>query len=99
MAAHTPGPWEWADHVPFVKRETLKAGPGRTVLTWTQTRVDGSDWTHIRVSDADARLIAAAPEMAEALKNLLWADDTARNDDILVAKERALAALKKAGVL
>ena len=52
---HTPGPWEWQR--PF-SRNLAKclSGGGRPLLRC------------IDVSDANARLIAAAPDLLEALK-------------------------------
>lgn len=51
-----------------------------------------SDWEHPYNSEANARLIAAAPELAEALAALLYACDSPE----LITKARA--ALEKAGV-
>jgi len=50
-------------------------------------------------ADADARLIAAAPKLAEALRDLLASVDRYGATDALWSKraERARAALRKAG--
>ena len=57
MSKHTPGPWEWQR--PF-SRNLAKclSGGGRPLLRC------------IDVSDANANLIAAAPMMYEALKQI-----------------------------
>ena len=60
-AAHTPGPWEWIDDGLFQERN----GDAVMVATFEYDR--GAD---IEVSDADARLIAAAPDMLNCLKLL-----------------------------
>ena len=64
-AAHTPGPWEF-----------VQAGSGN-FPTWN-VRLGNRDRGFIRlpatadmdVMDADARLIAAAPDLLEALKQI-----------------------------
>ena len=62
-ATHTPGPWYWD-----------KVSTGHVIVDSEGfTIVDSSP-----MSEADARLIAAAPEMLEALQRLVHpaADDT-----------------------
>ncbi len=72
---HTPGPWEWSNSSyygftslwnPQTRQEVLVPG-GRN---------DGDDpivWMGEEMSDADRALIAAAPDLLEALKGLLHA--------------------------
>jgi hypothetical protein len=63
MSKHTPGPWIiWAD-----KNERLQVGPSTnyTVAELYRTPLDGQD--------ANARLIAAAPELLEAATKALGA--------------------------
>ena len=61
---HTPGPWRavsmWADDADSVVAET----------SWFCVMVEPSlhDYENKEVDEANARLIAAAPEMLEALK-------------------------------
>lgn len=57
---HTPGPWDVDSHGNIVQ------GPGRykIAITSATSIADRSD-------GADARLIAAAPELLEALKDLV----------------------------
>jgi hypothetical protein len=70
-AKHTPGPWEWVAHGEYgysaltnsVNSEVLATGgfnDGDYPVTWMGEEM----------SDADARLIAAAPELLEALVEL-----------------------------
>ncbi len=61
MSEHTPGPWIWSDNNRWGFEE-LKP----SVINGT---VDG----RISVDDADALLIAAAPDLLEALKKAdIW---------------------------
>lgn len=59
MAEHSPGPWRWVDH--NAVELYLDDADGKTVLCfWTsEGRVP---------SEADARLLAAAPEMLKLLR-------------------------------
>ena len=99
MSKHTPGPWAFKQHGGRIR--IITADQGLTVAyTPEEQRADG--WS----SQANARLIAAAPEMYEALQNIVanhqvMPDQTMNNttdvahvplDDI----EAARAALKKA---
>lgn len=61
MSAHTPGPWFWADNVPDAPPQyrMIVDADGATVC-------DPSP-----MSEHDARLIAAAPELLEALRAIL----------------------------
>lgn len=60
--SHTPGPWLFCDD----------SGPHRNI--WAEAlivaRVDG-DEHHKDTADANARLIAAAPELLNALETIL----------------------------
>lgn len=69
-AKHTPGPWEWvkdSDGIAFLK------GGGLYVLSpefsADDERVHVDTW--LDVSDANAALIAAAPELLKALTGLV----------------------------
>lgn len=65
MSNHTPGPWEWGVH--FCGLHGLN---GRAILEF-------EDYEGMRFegSDADANLIAAAPDLLEALDRLTkWAE-------------------------
>lgn len=56
MTTHTPGPWE------FIK--------GFSGIRIQSTKICREIYSPGRVSDADARLIAAAPEMLDFIKSL-----------------------------
>lgn len=84
-AKHTPGPWR---------------------VTTTSNKGNGSDWRDIigtsnfgdiYVAEAlkqDAALIAAAPELLEALL-LLWSDITKCNGNMTLAEFRELTTVKQ----
>jgi len=72
-AKHTPGPWRIQDLQPAIRAGNCKAGPdgtrfrvyGDTTL-WLDVVAD-SDGFVFGENEANARLIAAAPELLEAL--------------------------------
>lgn len=65
MSKHTPGPWVRSGN-------NIKSRTDNCVVIRipAQTARYGAEW-EIERWDADARLIAAAPELLEALENLL----------------------------
>lgn len=96
-AQHTPGPWSFSS----------KGGSNGTVLSGDFViarcqRIDGDEWK--QQSRANARLIAAAPELLEALNELLARSENfhAANvafkdfDAARCAMEKARAAIAKA---
>lgn len=92
MSAHTPGPWEVRRHGGRGKRTYLRAcaPDGRLLAELNQMTEPAEE------CEANARLISAAPTMAEALSRILGltgADRFGNEIDII-----ASAALKKAGV-
>jgi hypothetical protein len=86
-AKHTPGPWHWwkaeidGKPVDDDRHVTTLDGPNGNSIVYHDAQ-----W---RVSDANARLIAAAPDLLEALRDLL-------RDNGLNARDAALAAIAKA---
>lgn len=95
MSAHTPGPW------------TVDPNPNGLPVVFAQAI---GDIAHVRLPpdvtdpecDANAALISAAPDMAEALKEMirtLVVSDGELQGAGYAAFEQARAALKKAGVL
>lgn len=66
MSKHTPGPWNWRFEGPTVIVEPIKA---------TITILSGPEG-YKETQEANARLIAAAPEMLEALKTARPAIET-----------------------
>lgn len=58
---HTPGPWK-ADYAGGYGRRGVFGPNGLIITTWAETD------EHINEAEANAHLIAAAPELLEALK-------------------------------
>jgi hypothetical protein len=95
--AHTPGPWKvspadkdrGALHVyGSYGRDWIEVAKVQAVTEWA-----GSE-------TANARLIAAAPELAEALLEFVdWKGAKVTRETAAVLFEKARAALQKAGVL
>lgn len=85
MSAHTPGPWLYATDIGQVGSIELADG---TVIAQTQQLLGDFDRNQ---RDANARLIAAAPELLEALQGFM------RNGmDGVEEYESAVRALTKA---
>lgn len=57
---HTPGPWCFCDHAPVI---TESAHPFREICDYTDAEFSLGE------AEANARLIAAAPELLAALKD------------------------------
>lgn len=103
LAKHTPGPWFAGKPGPM--RHCNVYGPENTHIATANHLIGGHgpEWIDnpdmaIGEAEANARLIAAAPEMAEALRELLadkYLSDPVNADRM--AKSRA--ALRKAGLL
>jgi hypothetical protein len=96
---HTPGPWEWVGH----DLESNYPGHFESVIEATvdcATHCYGG-CVKLKISDADARLISAAPDMTMALELIAAEDDAARHNGqpLLTSGVRATldAALIKAG--
>ena len=68
MSAHTPGPWFVENGLATARRQVAELVEGRTGLTLYRIVHDGQEDGD---AEADARLIAAVPEMAELLL-LAW---------------------------
>lgn len=97
MSKHTPGPWKMLDDHPshaclHIRRE----GDKQTWGIYCGPEV-ASVYTSNDNADADARLIAAAPDLLEALTNLLVAEKLDDGDPILgSARSAAAIAIAKA---
>jgi N12 class adenine-specific DNA methylase len=65
---HTPGPWSYAIN----GEERIPGYPPMTIYKADKTDLisqhEGGYYDYVAISEADARLIAAAPDMLEALK-------------------------------
>jgi len=102
---HTPGPWEVLPEGPFPSHDPLDNGgyridgPGieQIAYVWNSTRrwVDKGDGPEFgtRNGAADAYLIAAAPDLYEALRDLCASGGPDDGGDVF---EKAKAALAKA---
>lgn len=100
---HTRGPWFWSQGVD--DWELVGAGANRVLFCWNdRTRWKSGLIIGENIKEADARLIAAAPDMYEALKDLV--DDICDREDVdspscnpgrKSAVKWARAALAKAG--
>ncbi len=64
MSKHTPGPWLIYDNGTFV----YALGNGGTNVFWADVQSAGSERASLSEKRANARLIAAAPELLDALK-------------------------------
>jgi hypothetical protein len=92
MSKHTPGPWECEnyDNKLFVIADHMTGSPA-------VCRILGSDAT----VNADANLIAAAPDLLAALQNVMswirnWSPDFTEDEDWDDDRNAALAAIAKA---
>jgi hypothetical protein len=76
MSKHTPGPWEFSH-------------------TWVQTvdkKTPIANFNFYASTEANARLIAAAPELLEALRNIISdIEPTDPNDRLWVGARAAIA--------
>jgi hypothetical protein len=91
--AHTPGPWH--------SRPAIK--PGEYTVTAESggfaplARVKGDKRSTLTAAHANARLMAAAPDLLEALLTMIEAcPDREKNDAIAQAVDMALGAIGKA---
>lgn len=98
---HTPGPWKWQSHPDeggfcVYMAEAIHKRSGyevqhRIEMDFTLYPEDGAQWEEAR---ANTRLIAAAPELLEALENIL--SNCLDSDGLSRAYENARAAIAKA---
>lgn len=111
-AKHTPGPWELTgDPCHFDTLTSVRGGPSEIRgkgLKWRQLMVEIGGYADPATAEANARLIAAAPDLLEALQELLAAE-RANSLEIVgrdtdghplnaagVARKKARAAIAKA---
>src|SRR5512139_2026557 len=102
MSKHTPGPWATRRNISSVG---IVGADGFAVAACRFTGPDGSTTGEtIGIGKANARLIAAAPDLLGALRDLLEAFDASPDDlpaheyeaIIADARKRARAAIAKA---
>lgn len=94
MSKFTPGPWE-VDTVITSCGICHKIGPfpsGGHLEKNACIYVDNSDWSNSEELLANARLIAAAPEIYGLAKSIVWAEN---DDDIRLAKRLAKEIIAK----
>lgn len=96
MSKHTPGPWA----LNLGKLEGLwhKSGNGWRMLCWVEEDKNGdlTETIGFRSGEADMRLIAAAPDLLEALeRSLSWLSSYPGNG-ALAAYDQARTAIAKA---
>lgn len=82
---HTPGPWRISDF------ERLAGEDSRCIMGADGFAVAWIDGSTIKEHEADARLIAAAPDLLDALKEVVRISDRKHN-----AWDKAHAAIAKA---
>jgi hypothetical protein len=73
-AKHTPGPWRYVDESDMTPEEPFWIGaehPTCGFVSHACVRSGSTESDELGDLEANARLIAAAPELLEALKNLL----------------------------
>lgn len=97
-AKHTPGPWEILD---TYEADLLNEGRPRRETVWEISNRDAGNSPAYATSAADASLIAAAPELLEALQVAVFAMGAqGANHDLRhplrPAWEQARAAIAKA---
>jgi hypothetical protein len=95
MTQHTPGPWEWVENAPG------QYGSGKWLGSNSGMVFDyaGCGSHECDVSEANARLIAAAPELVEALYAILissFHDVENISPHMQQAANKACAAIAKA---
>jgi hypothetical protein len=103
MSAWTPGPWVACNDSETIPRGRSEVATVACIGEWivgaSTPGFPGGNYRDIDhgTEEADATLIAAAPELVEALLAIITADDkhALRQEDI----EAGRAALKKAGAL
>ena len=98
MSAHTPGPWlVESDPMHFDTLSTVVGGVKKKAKgIERQMIVQVGGWAEWREQEANARLIAAAPELLEALKDLRAAIKSQGVISTVKALSKADAAIAKA---
>jgi hypothetical protein len=87
MSNHTPGPWKVSRRFD-VYQDTQVPGVGGTFVASTKGVSELPESVN-EVCEADAKLIAAAPELLKALQDILIFDSA-------LSQENARAAIRKA---
>lgn len=106
MSAHTPGPWVWQTGCSWRRLASEATGNDGDVLMPVVDRTDGHPNLSFKnggFTGPDARLIAAAPELLEALREITAdyadrfdLDSASTNPGIKSSIKQARAAIGKA---
>jgi hypothetical protein len=99
---HTPGPWQWVDPITDIPGYSHRCTSLRTVKhgrSFCDKPDQLPDWIldteefegTPKEAEANARLIAAAPELLEACKAILTLDELEMGDDSLLPPEHPKA--------
>lgn len=86
MTQHTPGPWayrRWSNHSDRNLLEGFSINAGGSLVPMNTAEGD------LFEAEANARLIAAAPTMLEALKDALCSLEISRQSDYVTSRVRA----------
>ncbi len=101
MSKHTPGPWSTSsvgigDDLSWPIRRVRHDQRGNRIISWIAD-AHGTQGMDEAERAANARLIAAAPDLLEALEELYWlATDSERMGVHMHEYDRAQAAIAKA---
>ena len=98
---HTPGPWVVGEPHPTNACAYVRDDKGHEVATLYFCSVGGpigddGIWPEHPNRDANARLIAAAPDMLEALRSLVRDNAGVTHEYLHIIREKARAAIAKA---
>lgn len=88
--SHTPGPWEWIGH----DLESPRSLVSEAIVECGQFCQGGM--VRLNISDADRRLIAAAPQLLEALQQLIASAEESQWPEELLEMINARDAIAKA---
>lgn len=99
MSEHTPGPWQTESELPYARKPRVHAKDWTLIAEVGNAQNERQD-----IWEADARLIAAAPDLADALGKALVAMRFAKafvsdEYDLDPAMHIAIDALAKAGII
>ena len=90
MTKHTRGPWE------INSVTTVYAQNGMIQVALCKTNISSPEGDTLEKARANAHLIAAAPELLEALEELLKSEESPHSETVrYLAREEARAAIDK----
>lgn len=95
MSGHTPGPWK----VEYENNDGARVSAIASVAWCPSSAAFGADGSQVITADeaeANARLIAAAPDLLAALEAVMATRTTPWRKDAMKANQLAIAAIAKA---